>query len=149
MKEAAESWGIDPKKELYKLPAMYVGNYAEKDAELTLELFKVLSREITKQNLTNIFDLETQLFPCLIDMKFKGVCVDVERAHKLKRELSQQEEANPRRSKKRNRNRCSNMGSKIDRQSVRQIVLILRQNRENKLTFIYKKFPFHSSTSYG
>jgi DNA polymerase I-like protein with 3'-5' exonuclease and polymerase domains len=92
LKEAAESWGIDPKKELYKLPAMYVGNYAEKDAELTLELFKVLSREISKQNLTNIFDLETQLFPCLIDMKFKGVCVDVEHAHKLKKELSQQEE---------------------------------------------------------
>ena len=92
LKEAAESWGIDPKKELYKLPAMYVGSYAEKDAELTLELFKVLSREITKQNLTNIFDLETQLFPCLVDMKFKGVCVDVERAHKLKQELSQQEE---------------------------------------------------------
>ena len=92
LKEAAESWGIDPKKELYKLPAMYVGNYAEKDAELTLELFKVLSREITKQNLTNIFDLETQLFPCLIDMKFKGVRVDVERAHKLKQQLSQKEE---------------------------------------------------------
>ena len=77
LKEAAESWGIDPKKEMYKLPAMYVGSYAEKDAELTLELFKVLSREITKQNLTNIFDLETQLFPCLIDMKFKGVCVSM------------------------------------------------------------------------
>ena len=92
LKEAAESWGIDPKKELYKLPAMYVGGYAEKDAELTLELFKVLSREISKQNLTNIFDLETQLFPCLIDMKFRGVCVDVEHAHKLKKELSQQEE---------------------------------------------------------
>ena len=92
LKEAAESWGIDPKKELYKLPAMYVGTYAEKDAELTLELFKVLSREITKQNLTNIFDLETQLFPCLIEMKFRGVSVDVERAHKLKKELSQQEE---------------------------------------------------------
>ena len=93
LKEAAESWGIDPKKELYKLPAMYVGSYAEKDAELTLELFKVLSREISKQNLTNIFDLETQLFPCLIDMKFRGVCVDVEHAHRLKKELSQQEES--------------------------------------------------------
>ena len=92
LQQAAESWGIDPKKELYKLPAMYVGNYAEKDAELTLELFKVLSREISKQNLTNIFDLETQLFPCLIDMKFKGVSVDVERAHKLKQQLSKQEE---------------------------------------------------------
>ena len=92
LKEAAESWGIDPKKELYKLAAMYVGSYAEKDAELTLELFKVLSREITKQNLTNVFDLETQLFPCLIDMKFKGVSVDIERAHKLKQQLCKQEE---------------------------------------------------------
>ena len=91
LKEAAESWGIDPKKEMYKLPAMYVGSYAEKDAELTLELFKVLSREISKQNLTNIFDLETQLFPCLIDMKFKGVRVDTESAHIMKQKLSEKE----------------------------------------------------------
>ena len=92
LKEAADSWGIDAKKEMYKLPAMYVGNYAEKDAELTLELFKTLSREISKQNLIEIFNLETQLFPCLIDMKFKGVRVDVEKAHRLKKELSEKEE---------------------------------------------------------
>ena len=85
--EAAQSWGIDPKSEMYKLPALYVGNYAEKDAQLTLELFKVLSREIQKQNLQNVFDLETQLFPCLIDMKFKGVRIDIEKADKLKKEL--------------------------------------------------------------
>jgi DNA polymerase I-like protein with 3'-5' exonuclease and polymerase domains len=93
LREAAEQAGVDPKSEMYKLPAMYVGSYAEKDAELTLELFKVLSREINKQNLTEVFDLETRLFPCLIDMKFKGVRVDVERAHNLKKELTQQEEA--------------------------------------------------------
>ena len=91
LKEAAEAAGVDAKSEMYKLPAMYVGAYAEKDAELTLELFKVLSIEINKQNLTEIFDLETQLFPCLIDMKFKGVRVDVESAHKLKEKLSTQE----------------------------------------------------------
>ena len=90
--EAAQSWGIDPKSEMYKLPAMYVGNYAEKDAQLTLELFKVLSREIQKQNLQNIFDLETQLFPCLISMKFKGVRVDVEKAKLLKQKLTSQEQ---------------------------------------------------------
>jgi DNA polymerase I-like protein with 3'-5' exonuclease and polymerase domains len=49
LKEAAQSFGLDAKAEMYKLPAMYVGNYAEKDAELTLELFKTLSREIKKQ----------------------------------------------------------------------------------------------------
>ena len=89
--EAAQSWGIDPKSEMYKLPAMYVGNYAEKDAKLTLELFKVLSREMQKQNLQNIFDIETQLFPCLTDMKFKGVRVDVEKARLLKQKLITQE----------------------------------------------------------
>jgi DNA polymerase I-like protein with 3'-5' exonuclease and polymerase domains len=91
LKEAAEAAGVDAKSEMYKLPAMYVGAYAEKDAELTLELFKSLSREIDKQGLNNIFDLETNLFPCLIDMKFKGVRVDVERAHQLKKQLTQQE----------------------------------------------------------
>jgi len=91
LKEAAEAAGVDAKSEMYKLPAMYVGGYAEKDAELTLQLFKILSIEIQKQNLTEIFDLETQLFPCLIDMKFKGVRVDVEAAHRLKQQLTEQE----------------------------------------------------------
>ena len=44
--EAAKSWGIDPKAELYKLPAMKVGVYAEKDAQLTLELFERLTSKI-------------------------------------------------------------------------------------------------------
>jgi DNA polymerase I-like protein with 3'-5' exonuclease and polymerase domains len=92
LNEAAQSWGIDPKSEMYKLPAMYVGSYAEKDAILTLELFKVLSREIQKQNLQNVFDLETQLFPCLLDMKFKGVRVDIEKAKLLKQQLTNQEQ---------------------------------------------------------
>ena len=92
LKAAAEAAGVDAKSEMYKLPAMDVGAYAEKDAELTLELFKVLSREIHKQNLSEIFDLETQLFPCLIDMKFKGVRVDVEAAHQLKQSMVQEEQ---------------------------------------------------------
>ena len=88
---AAEKAGADPKAEMYKLPAMYVGNYAEKDAELTLKLFKHLSLEIRKDNLTEVFDFETRLFPCLIEMKVKGVRVDVERAHLLKSKLLEEE----------------------------------------------------------
>ena len=91
--DAAAAAGIDAKSEMYKLPAMDVGAYAEKDAALTLKLFKELSKHIQKQNLENIFDLETQLFPCLIDMKFKGVRVDVEAAQKLKRSMIKEEEA--------------------------------------------------------
>ena len=89
--EAAKSWGVDPKAEMYKLPAIYVGAYAEKDAEITLALWQELKKEIDHQDINSIMDMETELFPCLIDMKFKGVCVDVEAAHKLKKELSLQE----------------------------------------------------------
>jgi DNA polymerase I-like protein with 3'-5' exonuclease and polymerase domains len=91
--EAAKSWGVDPKAEMYKLPAIYVGAYAEKDAEITLALWQELKKEIDHQDINSIMDMETELFPCLIDMKFKGVCVDVEAAHKLKQELASQEES--------------------------------------------------------
>ena len=32
LKETADVWGVDAKSEMYKLPAMYVGEYAEQDA---------------------------------------------------------------------------------------------------------------------
>ena len=89
--EAAKSWGVDAKAEMYKLPAIYVGAYAEKDAELTLELWQELKKEILHQDINSIFELETELFPCLVDMRFLGVRVDVEGAHKLKEELHKQE----------------------------------------------------------
>ena len=90
--EAAKSWGVDAKAEMYKLPAIYVGSYAEADAEITLALWQELKKEIDHQDINSIMDMETELFPCLIDMKFKGVCVDVEAAHKLKQELASQED---------------------------------------------------------
>jgi DNA polymerase I-like protein with 3'-5' exonuclease and polymerase domains len=91
--EAAKDWGVDAKAEMYKLPAIYVGAYAEKDAELTLELWQELKKEILHQDIQSIFDLETELFPCLVDMRFLGVRVDVEAAQKLKEELHKEEKA--------------------------------------------------------
>ena len=91
LNNAAQEWGVDPKADMWKLPALYVGNYAERDAELTLALWKVMQKEINSQDLNSIFNLETDLFPCLVDMRFKGVRVDTESAHKLKQQLSEQE----------------------------------------------------------
>ena len=91
LREAAEEWGIDPKAEMYKLPAMLVGAYAERDAQITLELWQEMKKEIINQDLEDIFDLETELFPCLVDMRFKGVRVDVERAHAMKKDFIKEE----------------------------------------------------------
>jgi DNA polymerase I-like protein with 3'-5' exonuclease and polymerase domains len=76
---------------MYKLPAMYVGEYAERDAEMTLELWQEMKKEIYAQDIEDIFKLETELFPCLVDMRFLGVRVDVEAANQLKDKLLTEE----------------------------------------------------------
>jgi len=91
LKETAELWGIDPKSEMYKLPAMYVGEYAEQDAVLTLKLWQEMKKEIISQDIEDIFNLETELFPCLVDMRFLGVRVDLDAAHTLKEDLMAEE----------------------------------------------------------
>ncbi len=91
LKETADHWGIDAKSEMYKLPAMYVGEYAEQDATLTYKLWQEMKKEIYSQDIEDIFKLETELFPCLVDMRFLGVRVDLDKAHKLKNKLSLEE----------------------------------------------------------
>ena len=89
--EAAKEWGVDAKAEMWKLPPMYVGPYAEQDADLTLRLWQFFKVELIKQELSSIFDLETRLFPCLLDMKTKGVRVDLQKASHIKVDLSKKE----------------------------------------------------------
>ena len=91
LKETANLWGIDAKSEMYKLPAMYVGEYAERDAVVTLDLWQRMKQEIQHQDIQSIFDLETELFPCLVDMRFLGVRVNLEAATELKNKLSSEE----------------------------------------------------------
>ena len=91
LKETADIWGVDAKSEMYKLPAMYVGEYAEEDAKLTLSLWQEMKKEIQHQDIQSIFDLETELFPCLVDMRFLGVRVDIQAANELKEKLSSEE----------------------------------------------------------
>ena len=89
---AAKEWGVDAKVEMYKLPALYVGAYAEKDAEITLELWQELKKEIEIQDISSIFQLEVELFPCLVEMRFLGVRVNQEQAFNEKKTLLEQEQ---------------------------------------------------------
>ena len=90
--DAAKERGLDPKADMWRLPAMEVGAYAEQDASLTLELWHKCKKISIEDHLQEIFDLETDLFPCLVDMRFRGVRVDVEKAHTVKQDLALQEE---------------------------------------------------------
>jgi DNA polymerase I-like protein with 3'-5' exonuclease and polymerase domains len=88
---AAKEYGLDPKKDMWRLPALFVGQYAERDAESTLKLWQRLKVELYNQELMDVFTLETKLFPCLVDMRFKGVRVNLEHADKLKKNLMDRE----------------------------------------------------------
>jgi DNA polymerase I-like protein with 3'-5' exonuclease and polymerase domains len=76
LKDAASDFGVHAKKELWKLPAMYVGDYAEQDAALTLKLWHHLKALIKKDEVESIFTLETELLPVLIDLTFQGIRFD-------------------------------------------------------------------------
>ena len=91
LKETADLWGIDHKAEMYKLPAMYVGEYAEQDAELTYKLWQEMKKQMYHEDIEDIFKLETELFPCLVDMRFLGVRVDTQAAYELKQQLVEEE----------------------------------------------------------
>ena len=73
LKESASDFGVHPKKELWKLPAMHVGDYAEQDAALTLKLWHNLRPLLIKDEVGSIFELETEVLPVLVDITLKGI----------------------------------------------------------------------------
>ena len=91
LQDAAREFGLDPKAEMWKMPAMYVGPYAQNDAEITLELWNYLATQLTKEDLWQVAELELKLLPCLIDMTWRGVRVDQDRVERTRNELIKRE----------------------------------------------------------
>jgi len=89
--EAARDFGVDPKAELWKMPAPFVGPYAEADASLTLELWNCLAIKLGTEELWPIANLELDLLPCLVDMTYRGVRIDTERVERTRDALLKQE----------------------------------------------------------
>ena len=83
LREAARSWGVDPKAGLSAMPACFVGPYAEQDAALPLRIFDIQKQKLERDGLWEIFELETELLPMLLAMRWRGVRVDVEGAARL------------------------------------------------------------------
>jgi len=92
LKQAAGDFGVHPKKELWKLPAMYVGEYAEQDAALTLKLWQCFKPLLKKEEVESIFNVETEVFPVLLDMTYKGIRFDRAKAEQLIDQLVKREQ---------------------------------------------------------
>ena len=90
LKAAALERGLNPKSEMYKLPPKFVGGYAEMDAVATLELWRALKVHLDKDELWDVWNLEIGLIPCMLDMRTKGVRVDLDKAEVNKKALREQ-----------------------------------------------------------
>ena len=97
--ERASSEGIkDPMSNMHKLSYDLVKDYAKQDVDLTLKLWNLFNKKLDEALYTrpenneiktcrNIFELETKLFRCLVDMKFKGVRVNVQKLEEFGKKL--------------------------------------------------------------
>ena len=90
LKAAAADFGVNPKSEMYKLPPKFVGGYAEQDAVATLKLWTALKVHLDKEELWDVWNMETGLIRCILDMRTKGVRVDLDRADENKKALQKQ-----------------------------------------------------------
>lgn len=84
MEEAARSFGWNGKKRslgewIHVLPGRYVGAYGETDAILPLQVLRKQEAEIERQEITQVWDLESDLLPALVRMKHRGVRVNERR----------------------------------------------------------------------
>jgi DNA polymerase I-like protein with 3'-5' exonuclease and polymerase domains len=91
LKQAAADFGVHPKKELWRLPAMYVGRYGEQDAALTLKLWHHLEVLLRQEEVESIFQLETKLLPVFVGMTYRGIRFDRPKAEELIVDLQKKE----------------------------------------------------------
>ena len=88
----ADFYGGNPterqRANIYRSPSRLAGPYAEADATLPLEIIARQWPVLEERGLLPIFDLETRLMPPLLEMRFKGVQVDVNLAEQRRDEFA-------------------------------------------------------------
>jgi DNA polymerase I-like protein with 3'-5' exonuclease and polymerase domains len=87
----------DPMSNMHKLPSHVVKEYAKQDVNLTFRLWEIFDKQLDEvlhikkdgeqKSCRKIFELETRLFPCLVDMKFKGVRIDTQKLESFGKKL--------------------------------------------------------------
>jgi len=91
LKAKAAELGLDPKADMYKMHASFVGEYAEADALLTYKLHDRFKTELQRDSVETVYDLECRLIRVIFNMTKRGVRVDMDKAFGLKRKLLNKE----------------------------------------------------------
>ena len=97
LKEGAAAVGL-PKRakvraNIWQMPAHYVGPYAEADAANTLALFESLNPILDREGTRDAYRLEVDLLPMVLEMRRRGIRVDVEAAENARAHLLRKRDA--------------------------------------------------------
>ena len=71
---------MDVMSNLKYIPGPHVASYAGTDALRTLQVYRALLPVLQEQNLMKVFELECGLIPLTVEMRRRGIKIDVERA---------------------------------------------------------------------
>lgn len=88
LQEAADNWGLDKKRNLWMMPPKYSGEYAEDDAYFPILILQKQLKRLDEEGLMPVWELESKLLPVLWKMRRHGVRVDLERAERLAKEIT-------------------------------------------------------------
>lgn len=97
LKDAAQTYGL-PKRaklaaHLWRLPAKFVGPYAEVDASATLALWENLDPILDREGTRAAYRLETALLPMVHEMRRRGIRIDIAAAERARDLLRQKRDA--------------------------------------------------------
>lgn len=73
-------WAIDPAE---------MGTYPIQDVDLTLALYKVLKKELEKENMMSLMHLESEVLFPLLEMRTRGVRIDMLKAVELDKQYTE------------------------------------------------------------
>ncbi|RKY39597.1 MAG: hypothetical protein DRP85_09715, partial [Candidatus Makaraimicrobium thalassicum] len=78
-------------KNFYRTPPRLMGHYAEIDAVLPMQCYSKQRTILEAEGLEEVLDMECRLIPMLVDMRYRGVKVDVAKAEQVRDQLEVEE----------------------------------------------------------
>lgn len=98
LREALTTYGYPArgdgwKSALWRLPARYVGPYAEADVRATLALWEKYAPRLEAEGVLPAYETEMALVPCVHEMRWRGIRVDCERAARVAETFREQRDA--------------------------------------------------------
>jgi len=92
LEEAATAYGFGQteksiKTNLWRLPARFVGAYAEGDVDLPLRIIALQLKKLEDEGMSHVYEMERKLIPILLAMRQRGVKVDIEKTQQVRAKL--------------------------------------------------------------